>query len=486
MLERLKRLLGLGPDEYALLRLSPTRAEIDRVSEPIPSGQAEFDYDLRDGKYQLRAVNGGRFGESVWTEKIGNADRAKEIEALRSDMRDFKRSMSQNGGNQGTLKERTIDAVLRGDLDPAHLETVAALNASWENPDDVKLSDIVDDPTDLREVAGAGSLKILENYSSVEDLVSDITAGGARGLDRATENGDDSGGDQDRRERREQARRERQQQQQQQDQQEPTPDVARPEARYRLRFPDQYTEEQVAEAREVLPEEEVADIEEKRERTRERERDDAAADQDDANQDDADQEGELPEPVDDDELEEPIMPEPVDDDAPAEAAADGGEALEEGDDDGDEDRDGDQEELVADGGADLFAGTEARVLRPGALGEFVAMFRRDNSREEIEEIAPPWPGGGSKATRDALQAVTAFDGLAFPEGRHGRRRFLENLAEHVLSQPDRSRQPRLDGGHMARQGRLVEFAQANPFKSAAVVVVALLILVGRRGDRRER
>jgi hypothetical protein len=235
--------------------------------------------------------------------------------------------------------------------------------------------------------------------------------------------------------------------------------VSRPEARYRLRFPNQYENGEVETAREILSEDEVAEIEEKRERQRER--------------------------VETDDLEEPEIDAPTDDGADAAAVADGGESPEERGCEGS--TKDDDPEMATDGGErDLLAGVEVRRAHPGAQDVFVGKLWGEFSDQELEWLSEKNPVGESLDERERITEVKSsgldmlaqFGGVKFPDGREDRRVFLRRAAEAALRGDFYGPAPQPDGGRVARQPSLVRRASRNPVLTALLVAVVVLPLLG--------
>lgn len=139
MLSRLKRLFLDEPDEYVLIRLGPGDRElVDRLDEELGPMEAEFQHDLRPAVYRLQAVRGGRFAEVAWREEVGDVERARELEDVRSELRALQAALEDDGAQSvpedfGQQLERGIlTSVLEGQIGVDEARSLADLHARFE------------------------------------------------------------------------------------------------------------------------------------------------------------------------------------------------------------------------------------------------------------------------------------------------------------------------------------------------------------------
>lgn len=99
------------PDKWELIRTSPDREVVEYLDEPISSTKAMLDLDLPDGKYELRAKHGGKYGEREWIETVGDPgadDRDEEIEQLRDELRRLRQQQSESTGERSLTPEEAV------------------------------------------------------------------------------------------------------------------------------------------------------------------------------------------------------------------------------------------------------------------------------------------------------------------------------------------------------------------------------------------
>jgi len=206
----LSRLFGgddeAEPDEYAVMRLTEPKAVLERYDSDPPGPEVwevEHRDDVEPGVYALREVVTGQFREQLWKIEIEGDGDDDELEELKREVRRLREARSDGGattrqrqpGPPEDMKKSVMWGMANGQVAPEMAEALAKFNAVWEGEDeDAQITELVDDPTDMKKVFGAAAMKMLDNYDSPREMMEDVTSGAVGGA-MAVADGDDEGDD---------------------------------------------------------------------------------------------------------------------------------------------------------------------------------------------------------------------------------------------------------------------------------------------------
>lgn len=171
------------PDKWELIRTSPDREVVEYLDEPISSTKAMLDLDLPDGKYELRAKHGGKYGEREWIETVGDPgadDRDEEIEQLRDELRRLRQQQSESTGERSLTPEEAVQqekaklalgALNSEEFIERYGERIALSMFEGSAQNDLEFEDAMDHPV------GAAIWELKESPEKLSDMTSALLDG---------------------------------------------------------------------------------------------------------------------------------------------------------------------------------------------------------------------------------------------------------------------------------------------------------------------
>lgn len=157
---------------------------LDELDAPLEQKEFEWNHpDLEAGTYRLFALDGGQLrrppAEVAWTVRVDGAaaDRPDRDDEVRAELRELRAALEGSRAPEDfddALKRSAVSAYLEGDISLDEIRSLASISNMF-NGSQRRLSDAVDDPKDLGEIAGRGLLTVADELQERGFTLSSLT-----------------------------------------------------------------------------------------------------------------------------------------------------------------------------------------------------------------------------------------------------------------------------------------------------------------------